>query len=52
MRLSAIAGIRNKDRMPAAKKVLWLCNELRDDVMPTFGVEVLDGKTGGDYAGG
>jgi hypothetical protein len=52
VRLLAITGIRNKNGMPAAKEVLRLCDELRDDVMPSFGVEVLDGKTGSDYAGG
>ncbi|KAL3801415.1 hypothetical protein HJC23_007025, partial [Cyclotella cryptica] len=46
VRTSAIDGIRNKDGMSAVKDVLRLCDELRDDIMPSLGVEVLDGKAG------
>ncbi|KAL7486175.1 hypothetical protein ACHAW6_012825, partial [Cyclotella cf. meneghiniana] len=44
VRTAAINGIRNKDGMPAAKDILHLCDELRDEIMPSLGVEILDGK--------
>lgn len=44
VRASAINEIKNKDGVPATKEVLRLCDELRDGIMPSHGVEILDGK--------
>lgn len=53
VRSSAISGIRNKNGLSSAKEVLRLCDELRDDIMPSFGVEILDSKSSsGVDAGG
>mmetsp|Transcript_26036 Transcript_26036/g.44241 ORF Transcript_26036/g.44241 Transcript_26036/m.44241 type:complete len:734 (-) Transcript_26036:114-2315(-) len=44
IRSATLNGIRSKDTMAAAKEVLGLCDELRDDVLPSLGVELVDGK--------
>ena len=44
IRATTINGMRSKDTMNAAKEVLRLCDELRDDVLPPLGVELVDGK--------
>ncbi|KAL7509883.1 hypothetical protein ACHAXN_011624 [Cyclotella atomus] len=44
VRASAINGIKNQDGASAAKEVLRLCDELRDGIMPSHGVEILDRK--------
>lgn len=44
IRSASLNGIRSKDTMAAAKEVLGLCDELRDDILPSLGVELLDGK--------
>ena len=50
VRSAALAGLRkNKEEggssaSDASKKILTLCDGLRDDVFPKFGVEILDGK--------
>jgi cysteinyl-tRNA synthetase len=44
VRASAINGIKNEDGASAAKEVLRLCDELRDGIMPSHGVEILDRK--------
>jgi cysteinyl-tRNA synthetase len=52
IRSSAINGMKNKDGLSAVKEVLRLCDELRDGIMPSHGVEILDGKSGEDTGGG
>ena len=44
IRATTINGMRSKDTMNAAKEVLRLCDELRDDILPPLGVELVDGK--------
>ena len=44
IREATLNGIRSKDTMSAAKDVLGLCDELRDDILPSLGVELVDGK--------
>jgi len=44
IRSATLNGIRSKDTMAAAKEVLGLCDELRDDILPSLGVELVDGK--------
>ena len=48
MRSSAITGIRNKNGTEAIKDILRVCDAFRDQVMPSMGVEILDGKTQGE----
>lgn len=57
IRTTTINGMRSKDTMNAAKEVLRLCDELRDDILPALGVELVDSKAvksieGGDDGGG
>jgi cysteinyl-tRNA synthetase len=50
VRSAALGAIRKKKEdggssgSDAANKILRLCDELRDDIFPKFGVEILDGK--------
>ncbi|KAL7493408.1 hypothetical protein ACHAWT_002436 [Skeletonema menzelii] len=44
IRAATLNGIRSKDTLSAAKDVLGLCDELRDDILPSLGVELVDGK--------
>lgn len=44
VRTSSIDGIRNKDGMSAVKEALRFCDELRDNIMPSLGVEILNCK--------
>ena len=50
VRSAALGAIREKKEdgvrvgSDAANKILKLCDELRDDILPKFGVEILDGK--------
>ena len=44
VRSATLNGLRSKDTMAAAKEVLGLCDQLRDDTLPSLGVELLDGK--------
>ncbi|KAL3808681.1 hypothetical protein ACHAXA_009234 [Cyclostephanos tholiformis] len=50
VRSAALSDIRKRKEKDgssgpdAANKILLLCDELRDDVFPKFGVEILDGK--------
>jgi len=44
IRSATLNGLRSKDTMAAAKEVLKLCDELRDDILPSLGVELVDGK--------
>jgi len=44
IRSTSLNGIRSKDTMAAAKEILGLCDELRDDILPSLGVELVDGK--------
>ena len=44
IRATTINGMRSKDTMNAAKEVLRLCDELRDNILPPLGVELVDGK--------
>ena len=48
IRSSAISGIRNNDGTEAIKNILRICDAFRDQVMPSMGIEILDGKTQGD----
>ena len=48
VRSSAITGIRNKNGTEAIKDILRMCDAFRDQVMPSMGVEILDGKTQGE----
>lgn len=45
VRFYAIDGIRNKDGISAAKDILRLCDEVRDEVLPDLEVKILDGKS-------
>ena len=50
VRSAALGVIRKKSEegdssgLDAAKKILFLCDDLRDDILPKFGLEVLDNK--------
>ena len=44
IRSATLNGIRSKDTLDAAKEVLELCDELRDDILPSLGVELVDNK--------
>ena len=56
IRSVALGAIRKKKEdgvslgSDAASKILTLCDELRDDIFPKFGVEILDGKVIEDVA--
>mmetsp|Transcript_11183 Transcript_11183/g.23532 ORF Transcript_11183/g.23532 Transcript_11183/m.23532 type:complete len:718 (-) Transcript_11183:24-2177(-) len=52
VRSSAIGGLRKKDGIAAVKEILGLCDEMRDYVFPSLGVEILDGKVGDDGRSG
>lgn len=46
IRSATLNGMRTNDTMNTAKEVLKLCDELRDDILPSLGVELVDGKVG------
>ncbi|KAL7466496.1 hypothetical protein ACHAXS_006794 [Conticribra weissflogii] len=52
IRSSAIGGLRKKDGIAAAKEILGLCDEMRDSIFPSLGVEILDGKVNDDGKNG
>ena len=45
VRSSAISGIRNEAGTSSLKEILRLCDELRDEIMPSLGVEISDRKS-------
>jgi len=45
VRSAALSVMRKKkDGIDAAKEILQLCDEMRDDTFPRIGIEILDGK--------
>jgi cysteinyl-tRNA synthetase len=44
VRSATLKGLRSKDTTTAANEVLELCDKLRDDIFPSLGVELVDGK--------